>query len=50
MDFSIQDLKTIVKADFSNENNLETIDIADVSIDSRSLRNNNNTLFFSFCG
>lgn len=50
MDFSIQDLKTIVKADFSNENNLETIDIADVSIDSRSLRNNNNTLFFALRG
>lgn len=50
MDFFIQDLKTVLKADFVCDEILEVVDIADVSIDSRSLRNNNNTLFFAIQG
>lgn len=50
MDFFIQDLKTVLKADFVCDELLEVVDIADVSIDSRSLRNNNNTLFFAIQG
>lgn len=50
MEFSIQDLKTVLKADFVCDEILEVVDIADVSIDSRSLRNNNNTLFFAIQG
>ena len=50
MDFFIQDLKTVLKANFVCDEILEVVDIADVSIDSRSLRNNNNTLFFAIQG
>lgn len=50
MDFSIQDLNKILKAEFNNQVKHEVIDIADVSIDSRSLRNNKNTMFFALRG
>ena len=50
MDFFIQDLKTVLKANFVCDEILEVVDIGDVSIDSRSLRNNNNTLFFAIQG
>lgn len=50
MDFFIQDLKRVLKANVVCDQALEVVDIADVSIDSRSLRNNNNTLFFAIQG
>lgn len=50
MDFSIQDLNNIMQADLVSNKSLDSIDIADVSIDSRSLRNTNNTLFFALKG
>lgn len=50
MDFSIQDLQHVMQADFFSNKSIGVIDIADVSIDSRSLRNTNNTLFFALKG
>lgn len=39
-----------MQADFFSNKSIDVIDIADVSIDSRSLRNTNNTLFFALKG
>jgi len=50
MDFTIQDLQHVMQADFFSNKSIDVIDIADVSIDSRSLRNTNNTLFFALKG
>lgn len=49
MKFTIQDLKNIIQAEIATTST-ESIDITDVSIDSRSLRNNSNTLFFALTG
>nr|WP_297306507.1 bifunctional UDP-N-acetylmuramoyl-tripeptide:D-alanyl-D-alanine ligase/alanine racemase [uncultured Flavobacterium sp.] len=50
MNFSFQDFKNIFQTNFASTKNFESIDISDVSIDSRSLRNNSNTLFFALKG
>lgn len=48
MDFTTQKLTEVLQAAYyGNHNQLE---IAEISIDSRSLRNNNNTLFFAIKG
>lgn len=48
MNLSLHQISTILKANFSGEN--QAIEIDNVSIDSRSLQNNEKTLFFALVG